>query len=449
MNMSDKESLTKLCLSLIHNTTYRECFDMRIGSKLIHDYYCDMNKYERREMNKEDIAYELKKSASKFTLYDSHVGYDKLIYESLVDNIDFAFKNRNSKYFDGKSLKPNTADYLSACEVDAIVYWPFSCIRKIEDRKSFTKILIDMYVKIYHMSFSLKYLEGIYYFDELVEIEFLSSLHDAITNVNVHNDEKSYFFRGHSALNYLLVPAIFRNKNWLENEKNMYQELRIECPDSFNTCESHLDYLVKMQHYGLPTRLLDITRSLLVALYFACLDKQNLYGELIVLEVNKDEICYPQSDKIAMLSCLPLLSEEQQKAVYKYCTDHPNYSEPNNNDSMDRFLHEVRSEKPAFLKKIHTEDLLHNYIVTPLKTNLRIVKQSGAFLIFGLHDNDMQRLHDNICKLRLKKDGEDKKIAFIVKNKEQIIKDLELCSINKASLFPEIDKVAEYVKEKY
>ena len=43
-------------------------------------------------------------------------------------------------------------------------------------------------------------------------------------------------------------------------------------PQSFSECKSALDYLVQMQHYGLPTRLLDMTTNPLVALYFACLE---------------------------------------------------------------------------------------------------------------------------------------------------------------------------------
>lgn len=38
---------------------------------------------------------------------------------------------------------------------------------------------------------------------------------------------------------------------------------------------------------------------------------------------------------------------------------------------------------------------------------------------------------------------------FYRENKENILRELDLFSINKAALFPEIDDVAEYIKEKY
>lgn len=56
---------------------------------------------------------------------------------------------------------------------------------------------------------------------------------------------------------------------------------------------------------------------------------------------------------------------------------------------MQRFLHEVRSEFPAFETCIVGEHLLESYFVQTYKNNERIKRQSGAFLICGL---DKERL---------------------------------------------------------
>ena len=40
-------------------------------------------------------------------------------------------------------------------------------------------------------------------------------------------------------------------------------------------------------------------------------------------------------------------------------------------------------------------------------------------------------------------------VVFLVKNKQKILNELDLLSINKSTLFPEIDSVSEYIKNKY
>ena len=78
------------------------------------------------------------------------------------------------------------------------------------------------------------------------------------------------FYRGHANRDWELLPSIFRTPNGVEKEHLLFRDMVAHEPQSFSECKSALDYLVQMQHYGLPTRLLDMTTNPLVALYFAC-----------------------------------------------------------------------------------------------------------------------------------------------------------------------------------
>lgn len=117
------------------------------------------------------------------------------------------------------------------------------------------------------------------------------------------------------------------------------------------------------------------------------------------------------------------------------------------NNKIGRLIHEIRHEKPAFQPIVKSDDLLKNYIVYALKNNQRIVKQDGAFIICGLGDFESNRTELSLNKFRYRKD--DKILIILIENKSEIEKELNAYSINKATLFPEIDSVSQYIKEKY
>lgn len=64
--------------------------------------------------------------------------------------------------------------------------------------------------------------------------------------------------------------------------------------------------------------------------------------------------------------------------------------------------------------------------------------------------NYIQSLGDTIhslSKFRYKQHG--KKVVILISNKKKILEQLDRYSINRASLFPEIECVSDYIKNKY
>ena len=77
------------------------------------------------------------------------------------------------------------------------------------------------------------------------------------------------FYRGVSNQKYDLICSLCVNQ--LESkESEIINSLYSRAPDEFSACKTDFEMVALMQHYGLPTRLLDFTRNPLIALWFAC-----------------------------------------------------------------------------------------------------------------------------------------------------------------------------------
>lgn len=268
-----------------------------------------------------------------------------------------------------------------------------------------------------------------------------------IDNISEIDEKTNVFYRGQSNIEYGLEPSIFRKKA-KEREQEVYLKVLSECSNEFDESMTHIDKLSKMQHYGVPTRLLDVTTNALVALYFACDSEKNKEkdGRVFIFEPEKEYVKTFDSDTICLLSSLPRFNQKVKKKLIKkskkYIKKKYNKKEVeklykakkqfNEKEEVQRLLHEVKRENPSFENIIEPEDLLNNYFVLPKKDNPRIIRQSGAFIIYGLGDNDVEYSREIIIPHSAKK---------------TILKQLKCCGISKATLHPELYKMSEYIKD--
>ncbi|OIQ23721.1 MAG: FRG domain-containing protein [Alphaproteobacteria bacterium MedPE-SWcel] len=247
------------------------------------------------------------------------------------------------------------------------------------------------------------------------------------------------FFRGHSDAHYELTPSLLRkwdNGDWqfMPREDRLCKELLIAHHDEFQGDQYCFDRLVRMQHYGLPTRLLDISGNPLVALFFACLSKPEIDGEVIVFQVASDGVKYYDSDTVSCLSNLSNLTYEQKNEI-DLSMDQEIF---NQTDVVGKLLHHIKSEKGFFEGRIIPDDLGSIVCVKAKRTNTRIKSQSGAFLLFGHEAALPDAGQDGIEISRV-----------TIRSKAEILAQLDRININATTVYPSIDQTAVHLRDQY
>lgn len=246
--------------------------------------------------------------------------------------------------------------------------------------------------------------------------------------VKAQGDSRTLFYRGQSNKGYSLTPSVFR-KGLLSKEHTLISDMMLNSPDEFTGINNVLERLIKMQHYGLPTRLLDITLNPLVALYFACKDSPEQDGEVLAFY---DYIQRPTETNVRCLAALSEYNGSSERQMLGFLTDRGF-----NN-----------------LEIVKLTSITHIPIEAPLN-NERIKRQHGAFLVVGMRGDDsgnpFQKTMFDLKPLLIRDydDGISRSIIIPKEYKPELLKELDAFGINHGFLFPELEHQAAYIKDKY
>ena len=241
----------------------------------------------------------------------------------------------------------------------------------------------------------------------MAEISDLHSMIDAI--VEAHDRFGiGVWWRGHAANSWQLVPGTFRAPLNHYSEKNMATRFVAKARSRRNDCPLRTEmgeWVMLMQHYRLPTRLLDWTEYPLVALFFAV-----------------DE--FP--DKAATLWAMDAF---EMNAVH----------------TKRRGLHNINSSNAATLfRQVMQESpkpISTCLALSPTEFDLRMLLQGSAFTIHD--DNTPLESHKEISRFLIRFD--------IPPNaKKYIGAQLRLMGVKRSNLFPDLDHLAgEIAKYKF
>ncbi|MFO7484111.1 FRG domain-containing protein [Oceanibaculum nanhaiense] len=274
---------------------------------------------------------------------------------------------------------------------------------------------------------------------------YVTSVSDFVDRVMrwTKDGKRPVAFRGQKYHAWRSFPKVFREDVGVyKHEKNIVRDLISVHPQEFSSDSSMFDKLVRMQHFQLPTRLLDVTHNPLVALYFASeeceIEGSVADGKVQAFFVPERRRRYFDSDLVSCMSNMANLTSSEKDSVFDSLND--SISVFNKKKPTLNLLHYIKMEKPHFKGEINPSDLIKPVYVRPKMSNRRIIAQSGAFIIFGAYRYGVKVTDSEMGVKR-----------YLVPHayKKKIRNELSMLGIYQSSLFPEIDKASEYIVSNY
>lgn len=247
-----------------------------------------------------------------------------------------------------------------------------------------------------------------------IKIESISDYIEVTSSIASNN----VLFRGQANKEWKLAPSIFRSGTDLEKEKNLYKEVNQWNYPEFCS-ESYIENLCNMQHYGIPTRLVDLSSNPLKSLYFA-----------VVNDSNKDN-----DGKVFCIKANKIYEEKSPEYVL-----------------IDEYLNNRFSDKSEINKEL-VNKLIYNeenyFFIKTKYYNNRIRNQQGLFTIYiDISENEKEYIENNIKPIIIK-DNISKFIREQGYSDKENFSDKRIEEIINARDIPKekMDKIVKYLEE--
>jgi hypothetical protein len=220
-----------------------------------------------------------------------------------------------------------------------------------------------------------------------------------------------HWFRGQTSAGHKLIPGLARGgKNWLTDEAMLANRFRQNASALLPTgTRTEWEWFLLMQHYGVPTRLLDWTENPLAALYFAVVSMRGR-------DTARNDGCVWVLDPSALnseayastsLSDIPTLDVDK---------------------TLDEYL-------PTAV--IGAANIRPPIAVLAMRMFPRLVAQSGVFTLIHREPIPIDRIRDGRYVGKIMVPG---------RAKATIAKQLADMGVTRLSLFPELESVARVAR---
>jgi FRG domain len=227
-------------------------------------------------------------------------------------------------------------------------------------------------------------------------------------------EQQNLWFRGQPSAKWGLSPKLYRNEYRGSQEAEIRQDFQSRALQLMQgripSRDDKWEWYFLMQHYGVPTRLLDWTDNALIALYFAVNDQ-------------------PAPDDSAVWVLDPWwLNRQLVKQIDGPMLPGWEEAEPYLWDLEYAFTRDVdvRVEKPAAIDPPHVDR--------------RLAAQKSRFLIFGKAKNFTS------TKVVRKTGSRLAKIVIPQSRIEPIRRELENCGVTVSAVFPDLEHLGQEIR---
>lgn len=235
----------------------------------------------------------------------------------------------------------------------------------------------------------------------------------------------NFVFRGQSDSRWKLTSSLERvlGKQWSAEKARKFESYSLDIfrskyhiySGNEHMPRSKLSWLSVMQHYGVPTRLIDFTTSPFIALYFALEDYDALSGanfSIFAIDYSSLMEC-----SIEYIKSKDNRFNETRESIYRKQDDVFD-------EVVDRYSYDIA------------------WITEPIELNARIDRQAGTFLVSG----NLGRAIESIIDLPAYDDVSVIKFDIQASLYEGVYVALRKMSINSKSIYGDLAGLAKSIK---